>query len=1020
MAERVQFRHRPRLTPDRVEEMCSMTQWSHDRHARHDGGVSARALSIAFVALCVFSFTRVWAQYRSTQWTADSGLPQNSVRGIVQATDGYLWVATLDGIAKFDGIRFTVFNKSNTPGITSNRFVAMAEGDGGDLWMASEDGNLIRYHAGHFQRMGETAGLRPYSVGAITYDHRGGVWVDSDNRVYRWSPQSGRFEREAFDRDDTRFIPLWWGGTGFWAIQNGNLVCFTRGHLTTHLMPKTLTPAHIRGVAVGADDVVWIGTTDGHLGRLVEGSLVVGKGTVTTDWLSSKRENWKGQIAPDFRRTLIFPSDGIEKGIPYNVVVADDEDNMWAGSEDEGLFRVQRQSIKSLSSMQGLASDGVYPVMESSAGDMWVGSWPAGLSRVHDGRVTAFTKADGVPGLVTALAEDRSGNIWVGSHSGVRMFSHGRLIVPPGMPEEELPVVQVIHQMKDGAMMLGTPKGIYILAGPNSRWMTTHDGLASDDVRVILEDRSGDTWVGGYGGLTRIHNEVTTRWTEAEGLPSNNIRAIVQDTAGEIWVGTYDGGIGWLHNGRWVVFNQSSGLYDDGAFQILEDGQERFWISSNRGIYRVSRKQLIDVAEGREKRLDSVAYGRADGMLSMECNGGVWPAGAKDAHGFLWFPTEKGVAIVDPTSVSVDNLPPRVVIESASVEHKLQTAVNQVVMRPGQTNLEVQYTALNYSRPEQISFRYKLDGVDDNWQEVGHRRTAYYTHLPPGDYVFRVAARNSDGVESLVDSTLGVTVVPPFYRRWWFFGLIVLTVLAIAWLLWNRRAQQMAREHASQQAFSRELIASQENERRRIAAELHDSLGQRMIIINNLALFLLKTKGKSVTEEDKQQTIEEISSEATQAIEETRAISYALRPFQLDRLGLSKAIQAMLTKVARASEIELSANIEDIDDAFPEDLRINFYRIVQEGVNNIVKHSHATQGTVTAQRTKSSVVLTISDNGRGLPSEPRNPKSGAGGFGLTGIRERAMLMKGTLQIKSENGNGTLLVIDFPLESERVL
>jgi signal transduction histidine kinase/ligand-binding sensor domain-containing protein len=993
-----------------------MSQWPRDQDARKDEGVSARAFFIAFVAACVLSFARCgWAQYRSTQWTADSGLPQNSVRGIVHAADGYLWVATLDGIAKFDGLRFTVYNKSNTPGITSNRFVAMAEGDSGDLWMASEDGNLIRYRAGHFQRMGEAEGLRPYSVGAITYDHRGGFWVDSDDRVYRWAPQSGRFEREVFDRDDTRFIPLWWGGTGFWAIQNGNLVCFTRGHLTTHLLPKTLTLAHIQGVAVGGDDVVWIGTTDGHLGRLVDGSLAVGKGTVTTDWLSSKREGWRGQIAPDFRRTVIFPSDGIEKGIPYNVVVADDEDNMWVGSEDEGLFRVQRQSIKSLSSTQGLASDGVYPVMESSAGDMWVGSWPAGLTRVHDGRVTAFTKADGVPGLVTALAEDRSGTIWVGSHNGVRIFSHGRLIVPPGIPEEKLPVVQVIHPMGDGAMMLGTPKGIYLLAGSNSRWMTTRDGLASDDVRVILEDRRGDTWVGGYGGLTRIHNGVMTRWTEAEGLPSNNIRAIDQDSAGEIWVGTYDGGIGWLHNGKWAVFNQSSGLYDNGAFQILEDGQERFWISSNRGIYRVSRRQLIDVAEGHEKRADSVAYGRADGMLSMECNGGVWPAGAKDAHGFLWFPTEKGVAIVDPTSVSVDNLPPKVVIESASVEHKMQTAVDQVVMRPGETNLEVQYTALSYSRPEQISFRYKLDGVDENWQEVGHRRTAYYTHLPPGDYVFRVTARNSDGVESLADSTLRVTVTPPFYRRWWFFALIILTTLAILWLLWNRRAQEVAREQASQQAFSRELIASQENERRRIAAELHDSLGQRLIIINNLALFLLKTKGKVRSEEDKQETIEEISSEATQAIEETRAISYALRPFQLDRLGLTKAIQAMLTKVARASEIELEADIQDIDDAFPEELRINFYRIVQEGLNNIVKHSHATQGTVTAHRTKSSVVLTISDNGQGLPSEPRNMKPGAGGFGLTGIRERAMLMNGTLQIKSENGNGTVLVIHFPLE-----
>ena len=240
-----------------------------------------------------------------------------------------------------------------------------------------------------------------------------------------------------------------------------------------------------------ADDVVWIGTNDGRLGKLVDGTLILHKGTVTTDWVSSKWKDWKEQIAPDFRRTLIFPSDGIEKGIPYNIVVPDDEDNMWVGSEGEGLFRVQSQSIKSLSSSQGLASDNVYPVMKSSTGDMWVGSWPAGLSRVHDGQVTAFTKADGVPGLVTALAEDRSGNIWVGSHSGLRIFSGGRLVVPPGMPEGTLPVIQVIHQMQDGAMMLGTPKGIYILAGTNSRWLTRHDGLASDDVRVILRRPQG-------------------------------------------------------------------------------------------------------------------------------------------------------------------------------------------------------------------------------------------------------------------------------------------------------------------------------------------------------------------------------------------------------------------------------------------------------------------------------------------------------------------------------------------------
>jgi signal transduction histidine kinase/ligand-binding sensor domain-containing protein len=995
-------------------------QRPHDQRAGKEERVLGRTFYIACVVLCAITASQAAsAQYRSTQWTADSGLPQNTVRGIVQAPDGYIWVATLDGIARFDGIRFTVFNKSNTPGITSNRFTAMASGDGGDLWIPSEDGNLIRYHAGRFEPMGEKAGLRPHSIASISDDHHGNVWVDSDDKIYRWTPQAGRFEKEAFNRDDTRFVPLWWMGTGFWAIQDGNLLCFARGHLNAYRLPKTLSAISIRRVAVGGDGLVWIETVDGHLGRLINGNLAPDKGTITTNFLNPTKKDWKVEISEDFLRTLIFPSGGTEKGIPYNIIVSDNEDNIWVGSEGDGLFRVQSQSIRSLTSAQGLASDNVYPVMKSSTGDMWVGSWPAGLSRVHDGQVTALTKTDGVPGLVSALGEDQSGHIWVGTHNGIRIFSGGKLVVPPGLPEEKLPAVQVIHETRDGGMMLGTPKGLYLLAGAKSRWITTKDGLATDDVRVIVEDSRGDTWIGGYGGLTRMHNGGLTRWTEAQGMPSNNVRSVMEDHAGDMWVGTYDGGIGWLHNGGWVIFNDKRGLYDNGAFQILEDGQERFWISSNRGIYRVSRKQLIDVAEGHAEQFDSVAYGRADGMLSVECNGGLWPAGAKDDHGFLWFPTQKGVAIVDPASVSVDNQPPLIAIESASVEHRLQSAVNRVVLRPGQTNLEIQYTALSYSKPEQISFRYKLDGVDENWQDVGRRRTAYYTHLPPGDYTFRVSARNGDGIASLADGTMLVTVVPPFYRRWWFLSAVFLTVLAIVWMVWNYRLKQLVMAQEAQQAFSRELIASQENERRRIAAELHDSLGQRLIIINNLALFLLRTKGKVRSEEDKQETIEEINSEATQAIEETRAISYALRPFQLDRLGLSKAIQALVKTVARASEIELTADIADIDDVFPEDLRINFFRIVQEGLNNIVKHSNASRGTVTTQRTKSEVVLTISDNGRGLPTDPRSMTAGPGGFGLTGIRERATVLKGTLQIKSETGNGTLLVIHFPLESEQV-
>jgi signal transduction histidine kinase/ligand-binding sensor domain-containing protein len=977
-----------------------------------------KTASAAFLFLLSFlSIPRALPQYRSTQWTADSGLPQNIVRGIVQAPDGYMWIATLNGLARFDGMHFAIFDKSNSPGITSNRFSEMVAGEGGDLWITSEDHNIIRYHEGRFT--GVSNGIRPHSIAGLTGDSHGAVWVNSGGTVYRWSTQSERFEKESFNREGLHFFTQWWETAGFCAFDNGTLICFSRGSFQKYALPKYVTSDKLRAVAVGWDGVVWLSFLDGRFGQLIDGKITPQSKPIVMPFQTPGLYDWKTEITADLQRTLIIPSDGSEKNIDYNVISDDNEHNAWVGSERGGLFRIQKQSIQTLTAANGLASDNVYPLMKARSGDMWIGSWPAGLTRVHNGEVTAFTHENGLPGLISSLGEDHNGTIWVGTHNGVRIFSGGRLLTPPGLPAEKLPAIQVIHENSAGEMMLGTPDGIYILAGTRSRWIKDSDGLATNDTRVILEDRKGDLWIGGYGGLTRIHKGNFTRWTEAQGLPSNNVRAIVEDSSGDIWVGTYDGGIGWFRDGKWIIFDAAHGLFDNGAFQILEDEKENFWISSNRGIYRVNRRQLNEVALGRQARVQSVAYGRADGMLNAECNGGLWPAGAKDNRGRLWFPTGKGVAIIDPVSVRTVTQPPRVTIEAAFIDHKPQNTTGAVILRPGQTNLEIQYTALSHTKPEQISFRYFLEGVDEGWQEVGSRRAAYFTHLPPGSYTFRVAARNSDGVASIADAVITVIITPPFYRRWWFIAVVVIAVAAIVAAIWIYRVRQLKKAHSAQQAFSRELIASQENERRRIAGELHDSLGQRLIIINNLAMFLLRPKGKVKTEEEKHQTIEEISAEALQAIEETRAISYALRPFQLDRLGLSKAIQALVKSVSRATNIEFSAEIADIDESFAENMRINFFRIVQEQLNNIVKHSGATNGSVVVKKSASSITLRISDNGKGMPAEPRRVTAGTGGFGLTGMRERATLLNGRMQIKGEAGAGTLLVIEFPLENETV-
>lgn len=952
-------------------------------------------------------------QFRSTQWTADSGLPQNIIRGIVQTPDGYLWVATLNGVARFDGMRFTVFDKSNTPGITANRFATMVRGVKGDLWLYTENGAITRYHNNEFHPLGETEGVPAGSVHGITEDGHGHVWVIQNERILEWNEENRRFEPIA-SGDEAKYKGLNWDGTGFWGVLGQRLYCFAYGKLSINAVPDSIVLANVQKVAAGRDGAIWLTLSNDRFARLIDGRWALYSKPVQTPFRGSKG-SWKATIDNHLDRTLSFPGE-MEKGIRYNTIVEDAEHNVWVGSEGQGLYRIQQQTIHVYSTAQGLAGANIYPILRDRRGDMWVGTWPAGLTQVHDETFKTYTSKEGLPGLVSALSDDDAGNLWIGTYSGLAVLRKGQIQRAKNVPRD-MPVIQAILSKRDGSLLLGTPVGVYQYSGTgevqSNSWIESPKGTSIGDVRVIIQSRNGDMWFGGFGGLTRIHNGVITRFTENEGLPSNNVRSLYEDPEGVLWLGTYDGGLGRYSDGKWTRYTQKDGLFDNGVFQILDDSHGNFWMSSNRGIYRVSKQQLNDLADGKRKTVTTVSYGRSDGMLNSECNGGLWPAGAKAKDGKLWFPTQDGVAVVDPEIVPINKRAPQVAIESADVDHVSTSPGKEIIIKPRQESLEIQYTALSFSKPEQIIFRYMMDGLDTNWQEVGHRRTAYFSHLPPGSYVFRAMAANSDGVWSEIQSSAPITVLPPFYLTRWFMVTIFALAVCLTYLLWSFRVKQLKEAQAAQQAFSQQLIASQENERRRISGELHDSLGQRLIIIKNHALFLLRPRASAQSEEERRETIEEINAEASQAIEETRAISYDLRPFQLDRLGLAKAIEALVRSVSRATNIHFTTNIADIDTSFPEELRINFYRIVQEAINNIMKHSGASDAEIQIEKKSDGISLSIRDNGTGFTSEQKSG-IGKGGFGLTGIRERASLLGGTVNIQSQQGVGTRLLIDFNL------
>ncbi len=960
----------------------------------------------------------VHAQYGFEVWTVDNGMPESEVRGITQTPDGYLWIATFNGLARFDGVHLTVFNKE-TPGLFSSQFGTILQGRGGDLWLDSVDRGVVRYHDGVFRRYGRQYGVPADIVNGITGDDNGDLWVLAGGRIIRWDEPSNHFIDVAPQSPNIRYHSLLWDSAGFWTRQNENIRCFTRGRFLDFTVPKQISKDELWGAALDQSGTLWLEAVGGKRVRITAdhvSHMIAPNSTREVTVGSTYDKSLTMHVGPRLTRTFTFlDSERVVSLTPWHFY-EDRQGNLWIGTLEQGLYRLQKQLIRSYSREQGLIDRDTYATYQDRSGAIWIGAWHSGLSRFADGKFTSYTMADGLPNeLVTALFEDREGRFWVGTHGGLSIFDHGRFRIPsgPALPEEA--VVQAICEDRQGTLWFGTRQGLARYENGTTRFLTKKDGLAADDTHAILEASNGDLWVGGYGGLTRIRNGKFSRWTEKDGLPSGNIWSFYEDSEGTLWIGTYDGGLARFKDGKITSYSVKDGLFDEGVFRILEDAHGYFWISCSRGVYRVSKRDLNAFAAGDLKKVTSTAYGKIDGMLSIECNGGLEPSGIKTRDGKLWFPTRDGVAVIDPDSVHPDSVPPSVMIESSLVDN-VATPVNAPLrIPPDSPNVEINYTAPNFIKATQTRFKYRLEGLDSDWVDAGGRRIAYYSHLPPGEYVFHVIAANSDGVWNQEGKTLAITVLAPFYETRWFQILGLLTLGALVAVSWRYRVSQLQQAQAAQQAFSRQLIASQEAERKRIAAEMHDSLGQRLVVIKNLAILLLRSKKGAPADDSDAQTMAEISDEASSAIAETREISYNLRPFQLDRLGLTKAIEAMIRTTGKASAIRFTSELDNIDDVFPEDLRINFYRIVQESLGNIMKHAQATEVNIRVKRDIENVILTIEDNGRGVAPGERNPLSSRSGFGLTGMGERARLLGGELKVRSTQGSGTTVLLEIPLK-----
>ena len=1008
-------------------------------------------LSIALAVLLILAATEnAIAQNWMDTWTTDNGLPQNSVTGLTQTPDGYIWFTTNDGLVRFDGVHFKVFNKSNTPEITTNRMSGAFVDKSGRLWVHTEDGGTIFYEKGVFHVVVKPGELRSGKRSAFFNDPTGDVIFSINHEPLRYQHyrfQQGKFvplkiegltERSRLvltDRDGH----LWFTTEKeLRRVKDGKIINYEFSEFSTGDTYAIAYEDRLAGIWFGYDDEqkqlllrirngraqsVQLPAPVSHFAEDLAGNLVISvfqKGIYQIDQ--------KSLTAGELTANLLEPVmqiDGLS-GIGSGHLSPDREGGIWVGT-NKGLARFMTQTFNSFSRQSGLPEDNVYPLFEDKAGSVWAGVWQASLLEYKDGRFKTFLRSSATS-FITSLFEDRSGRFWMGNIADLFYLDKGKLVrfteqagFFPAFTE-----FSVISQARDNSLWFGTNRGLSRYSEERATVFTKRDGLPDDYIVAFLQGSDGKIWVGTRGGLASIENENISAFTTADGLASNYVRSLYEDSDRVLWIGSYDGGLTRLKDGQFTRYSMKDGLFSNGVFCILEDNRGWFWINSNQGIFRVNRQELNDFTDGKTKVLTSIAYNKQDGLPNIEGNGGRQPAGIKTRDGKLWFPMAEGIAVVDPQAVATNQLAPPVLIEEIVVDgnrvenEKFQSAIGsqaEIVLQPGQSNLEINYTGISFVNSAQVKFKYKLEGLDRDWHEVGTRRTGYYSFLPPGEYKFRVIAANRDGVWNTQGAAISIRVLPPFYRTWWFLTLSVVGLITVAFLVYRYRWEQLKRKSAQQEDFSRKLITSQEVERARIAAELHDGLSQSLVIIKNRAMHSLTTPGDHAHALDQ---LKEIAEAATCAIDEVKDIVYDLRPIHLDRLGLTGALVDTAEKVAEANDLKLLKSVDNVDNIFPIEVENSIYRIMQESLNNIVKHARATEFQVRISRSETRVELLISDNGTGFEGDgKRKYTNGKGEFGLIGIVERTKLLGGQASVRSTKGIGTIVsaIIPAPLKKD---
>lgn len=893
-------------------------------------------------------------------WQAEDGLPGSVVRSIAQGAEGYLWVATAEGLVRFDGVHFTSIEAEgedgNAPPLSPRFLYPQPDGS---MWVATATGGLLRWDGSRLVMLWKEPpnGGANTAVTQVASDGAGGTLIVHGEQVWRFT-----------------------GGA-----------------------PERIERTPAIAARLREDQEAWA-----RRGRPGAGATSVQiRDREGRFWMTTAAGGLVVSEPGGHSETITFLPEEAERRILE--LHEDQEGTLWIAAGESGLLQIRERRVEMLTAAQGLGTHAAMALLEDRSGALWVGSRSGGIDRVAEGKVVRFPVGPGgAKRPISALCEDRGGTLWVATRDGsIFRMSEGEFRTFPNLPGVPSKVMAIVEDAL-GQIWLGGQQGL-------TRWadgVFTHFDVAPGQeigaITALAVDEENGLWIGtGTGALFRWADGNFQAIAQEPGRRRRAISALLPESDGSLWAATLGSGLLYWHAGQVTRFGVEEGLPDSRLTCLLEDGTGHLWLGSLGGILRVRKEELREAAGGVHRRVHWLQLDRSDGLLSRECSGGFQPAGWRGRGGRLWFATVSGVASLRPESVRLNTQPPRVRLEEAKANGELR-ALTEPLLRigPGRSRLVFRFTALTLAAAEKVRFRVQLEGLDEGWREVGDQRSAAYEAVPPGRYRFHVAAANADGIWNETGAELALEVMP----HWWetlAFQVLAATaaILAAVGVGWG-----IARARLRRRLARLEVQQARETERARIARDLHDDLGASLTEISLLASLAAE---EARPEPHSRDPLGDIAGKAQVLVTALDEIVWAVNPRHDTVASFVDYLAASIGESLETARIALRLDIPRELPAIPleAERRHSLFLAVREAVNNAVKHSGATEILLRVRNPEARMEITVRDNGRGFRAE-----AGTQGCseGLRNLEARLAALDGECVIDSAEQAGTTVLLRMPL------